>query len=111
MCRPVSVSRAFSLTEHFIERSALRRLRDDVLEFILEFGIRARASGMTHVTVLERELPATWRDSALARHARGWILLLSDEERLITCYRRGDANRFIRRKPKRRLSRMQYQRV
>ncbi|PTL84985.1 hypothetical protein [Vitiosangium sp. GDMCC 1.1324] len=109
MCRPVPMSRVFSLTDHFLERSALRQLRDDVLDFILEFGVRARASGMTHVTVLERDLPVTWRDSALARQARGWILLLSDEERLVTCYRRGDANRFIRRKPKRRLSRMQLQ--
>lgn len=103
--------RAFSLTRHFIERRALRQLRDDVLDFILEFGVRARAAGMTHVTVLERDLPVAWRRSALARQARGWIVLLSDEERLVTCYRRGDASRFIRRKPKRRMSEAQVQRA
>jgi hypothetical protein len=102
---------AFPLTRHFIERRARRQLREDVLDFILEFGARARASGMTHVTVLERDLPAAWRDSSLARQARGWIVLLSDQERLITCYRRGDANRFIRRKPKRRMSDAQVQRA
>ncbi|WP_164002757.1 hypothetical protein [Pyxidicoccus caerfyrddinensis] len=103
--------RAFSLTRHFLERRARRQLRDDVLDFILEFGDRARAAGMTHVTVLERDLPAAWRTSALARQARGWIVLLSDEERLVTCYRRGDASRFIRRKPKRRMSEAQVQRA
>jgi hypothetical protein len=109
---PCSVQpQAFPLTRHFIERRARRQLREDVLDFILEFGARARASGMTHVTVLERDLPAAWRDSSLARQARGWIVLLSDRERLITCYRRGDANRFIRRKPKRRMSDAQVQRA
>ncbi|QSQ24145.1 hypothetical protein JY651_03995 [Pyxidicoccus parkwayensis] len=97
--------RAFTSTCHFLERRARIQLRDDVLDFILEFGARARAAGMTHVTVLERDLPAVWRSSSLARQARGWIVLLSDEERLITCYRRGDASRFIRRKPKHRMSR------
>ncbi len=96
-------SRTFPQTRHFIERSARSQLREDVLDFILEFGVRARASGMTHVTVLERDLPAAWRNSSLAKQSRGWIVLLSDQERLITCYRRGDASRFIRRKPKRRI--------
>lgn len=80
-----------------------------MLDFILEFGIRTRAAGMTHVTVLERELPWAWRSLDVARQARGWIVLLNDEERLITCYRRGDANRFIRRKPKHRMSGVQLQ--
>jgi hypothetical protein len=110
MCCPVQ-PRTFSLTRHFLERSARRQLREDVLDFILEFGVRARAAGMTHVTVLERDMPAAWRDSPLARQARGWIVLLNDEERLITCYRRGDASHFIRRKPKRRMSEAQVQRA
>lgn len=104
-------SQAFPLTRHFIERRERRQLREDVLDFILEFGVRARAAGMTHVTVLERDVPAAWRDSSLARQASGWIVLLSDQERLITCYRRDDASRFIRRKPKRRLSDAQVQRA
>ncbi|NMO23061.1 hypothetical protein HPC49_47580 [Pyxidicoccus fallax] len=110
MCCPVP-SRVNPLTRHFIERRSRRKLRDDVLDFILEFGDRARASGITHVTVLERDLPATLRDSSLARQARGWIVLLSDEERLVTCYRREDASRFIRRKSKRRMFAERDQRV
>ncbi|MCP3140237.1 hypothetical protein [Pyxidicoccus xibeiensis] len=99
--------RAFPLTRRFPERRARRQLRDAVLDFILESGVRVRASGMTHVTVLERELPLAWRESALARQARGWIVLLDDGERLVTCYRRGDASHFLRRKPKRRMSEAQ----
>lgn len=94
--------RALPLPRHFIERGALRQLRDEVLDFILDFGVRTRAAGVTHVTVLERELPDFLQDSSLSRQARGWILLVSDEERIITCYRREDATRFIRRKPKHR---------
>lgn len=110
ICRQPESS-AFTLTRHFVERSALRQLRDEVLDFILEFGSRTRASGMTHVTVLERDLPRGWRRMDVARQASGWIVLLNDEERLITCYRRGDANRFIRRKPKHRMSDTQLHRL
>jgi len=110
ICRQ-PVSPAFSCTRHFAERSALRQLRDEVLDFILEHGSRTRASGMTHVTLLARDLPAGWRHLDVARQARGWIVLLNDEERLITCYRRGDANRFIRRKSKRRMSGAQLHRA
>lgn len=90
------------LPRHFIERGAPRQLRDEVLDFILDFGVRTRAAGVTHVTVLERDLPGFLQDSPLARQARGWILLVGDHERIVTCYRREDASRFIRRKPKRR---------
>jgi hypothetical protein len=100
--RQSSVSSVFSLTQRFIEQCARWRLRQDVIAFILEFGTLARACGATHVTVLERDLPTPLRDSSLARHARGWILILSDEDRLLTCYRRQDATRFLRHKSKRR---------
>ncbi|MFP2934073.1 hypothetical protein ACLESO_54900 [Pyxidicoccus sp. 3LG] len=104
-------SRALPTSRHFLERRVRRPLRDDVLDFILDFGTRSRASGMTHVTVLERELPVAWRDSSLARQARGWIVLLNDHERLVTCYRRGDASHFIRCKPKRRRGEAREQRA
>ncbi|NTX00859.1 hypothetical protein HUA74_02065 [Myxococcus sp. CA051A] len=102
-CRQ-SRSRSSPATFTFLERSALGVLRQEVLELILDFGLRTRAAGVTHVTVLERDLPLQLQDSSLARQARGWIVLVSDDERLITCYRRGDASGFIRRKPKHRLN-------
>ncbi|MCE9667647.1 hypothetical protein LY474_07440 [Myxococcus stipitatus] len=100
-CRQVASSKCFA-TFTFTERRALGQLRQEVLDFILDFGNRVRACGVTHVTVLERDLPRAQRGTLLSRQARGWIVLVSDDERLITCYRREDANRFIRRKPKRR---------
>ncbi|RKH05226.1 hypothetical protein D7Y13_32330 [Corallococcus praedator] len=100
--RQSPVSSVFSITRLFIEQCARWRLREEVVAFILEFGTPARACGATHLTVHERDLPWGLRDSSLARQARGWILILNDEDRLLTCYRRRDASRFLRQKPKRR---------
>lgn len=88
---------------HFLERQAQRCLRTNVLEFILTFGTETRARGATHVTIVERTLPPALRRSWLADLARGWVVLLDDRGRLRTCYRRRDAVRYLRRKPKRRL--------
>ncbi len=94
-------------THHFEERSAQRRLHPAVLQFILAFGSAVRSCGATHLTVLERALPSHLRGTLLAERARGWIVLETDEGSLLTCYRRQDAARFLRRKRKRRLSRTQ----
>ena len=100
--RQSPVSSVFSLTRLFIEQCARWRLREEVIAFILEFGTPARACGATHLTVHERDLPWSLRDSSVGRQARGWILILNDEDRILTCYRRRDASRFLRQKPKRR---------
>ncbi|WP_223745253.1 hypothetical protein [Myxococcus sp. XM-1-1-1] len=102
-CRPSS-SRPTLPTFTFLEHSARGMLRQEVLDFILDYGLRVRAAGATHVTVLERDLSRALRDSSLARQARGWIVLVSDDERLLTCYRRADASSFLRRKSKHRLN-------
>ncbi len=94
-------------THHFEERSAQRRLPPAVLQFILAFGAAVRACGATHLTIIERRLPAHFRGTPLAKRARGWIVLETDEGELLTCYRRDDAVRFLQRKRKRRLSRAQ----
>ncbi|MFB1478932.1 hypothetical protein [Corallococcus sp. RDP092CA] len=100
--RQSPASSVFSLTRLFVEQCARWRLREEVIAFILEFGTPARACGATHLTVHERDLPVALRDSSLARQARGWILILNDEDRLLTCYRRQDASRFLKQKSKRR---------
>ncbi|RJS18037.1 hypothetical protein DRW03_26125 [Corallococcus sp. H22C18031201] len=102
--RQSHASSMFSLTQLFLEQCARWRLREEVVAFILEFGSPARACGATHLTVLERDLPAHLRSSSLARQSRGWILLLNDEDRLMTCYRRRHVTRFLRQKSKRRPS-------
>jgi hypothetical protein len=89
---------------HFKRRQAERQLRPDVLEFILAFGTEVQACGATHLTIVRRRLPVSLRNGTLARRAEGWVVLLDDEGRLMTCYRRQDAVRYLRRKPKRRPS-------
>lgn len=86
--------------DHFRRRAAQRGLRDDVRDFILTFGCETRAAGATHLVIINRRLPSELRQSEIARRARGWILLLADDESLMTCYRRFDASRALRRKPK-----------
>ena len=49
-------------------------------------------------------LPRQVRGSLLADLARDWIIVLSDEGVELTCYRRPHATRFLKAKPKRRLS-------
>ena len=89
---------------HFLLRAAERGLRADVRDFILTYGCELQAAGATHLVVLVRRLPAALRETDLARRARGWILILGDDHLPVTCYRRFDATRTLRRKPKQRPS-------
>lgn len=93
-----------SVTHHFLERKAQRGLRDDVLDFILLHGREAHAVGALHLTIVERELPPELRTTRLARLARDWVVLVTPDASLLTCYRRREAMRFLKRKPKRQLS-------
>lgn len=88
-------------TKHFAERSGHRSLPEAVKEFILSYGSDFRRCGMTHLTIVLRNLPPALRATALAERALGWILLMSDDSCLITCYRRRDALRYLRKKAKR----------
>lgn len=94
-------------TRHFLLRCAERGLRTDLRDFILVHGCEFRAAGATHLVVLERRLPVELQGTEIARRARGWILLLADDGTPLTCYRRFDATRMLRRKPKLRLTREQ----
>lgn len=85
-------------TRHFIERASRRHLRRDVFDFVFAYGNEVRACGAEHLTVRDRDLPADVRGTALARRASGWIVVRADDGSLLTCYRRRDALRFVRRK-------------
>lgn len=84
-------------TRHFRARSAQRHLRQDVLEFVITYGDEVAARNAVHVTVRDRALPPDVRGTALARLARGWIVIKGEGGALITCYRRRDAVRVVRR--------------
>lgn len=85
-------------TQHYVTRSATRHLKPDVEAFVMKWGTELRAAGATHLTVVRRDLPVELRDSDEATRAQGWIIVAADDGALITCYRRGDAWRFVRRK-------------
>jgi len=85
-------------THHYQTRSAERALPSDVEDFLLMWGTETRAAGATHITLVRRDLPIEMQDSEAATRTEGWIIVMSDDGSLITCYRRTDAWRFVRRK-------------
>jgi hypothetical protein len=56
------------------------------------------AAGAVHLTVLDRDIPPDLRGSELSRKARDWIVITTRDGRLVTCYRRRHAWRFLQRK-------------
>jgi hypothetical protein len=85
-------------TQHYRARVAERALRPDVEEFLMTWGTETRAAGATHITLVRRDLPIDLQDSEEAARAEGWIIVAGDDGSLVTCYRRNDAWRFVRRK-------------
>jgi len=88
-CRP---------TRHYESRAAKRGLRPEVEEFLMTWGTETRAAGATHITLVRRNLPVELQDSEEADRAEGWIIVSGEDGSLVTCYRRTDAWRFVRRK-------------
>jgi hypothetical protein len=66
----------------------------------MTYGWEFHVAGATHLLVLRRRLPSDLRDTEIARRARGWIVILAEDGAPMTCYRRFDAARALRRKPK-----------
>lgn len=85
-------------TWHASARERQRGLRSEVRDFIYWWGVTFDGAGATHVTVMERALPPEMRGSPMAQKARDWVLVLSDDGALVTCYRREHAAHFLRRK-------------
>jgi hypothetical protein len=85
-------------TQHYRARAAGRGLRSDVEEFLMTWGTETRAAGATHITLVRRDLPIDLQNSEEAVRAEGWIIVAGDDGSLVTCYRRTDAWRFVRRK-------------
>lgn len=86
------------VTQHYCHRRAERALRPDVESFVMTYGTERRACGATHMTVVRSDLPPELRDAKIADRAEGWIVVAADDGSLLTCYRRSDAWKHIRRK-------------
>lgn len=85
-------------TMHFHRRAAQRGLRDEVVGFILSYGIEIHGAGATFLSIARRRLPRLLRRNPLAERAAGWVLVLEPTGQLATCYRRSDAAGFLRRR-------------
>ncbi len=94
-------------TRHYQQRAGQRSLRTSNEEFVMAWGRETQAAGAVHMTVLRRDLPGGLRDSREARRAEGWIIVLSEDGALLSCYRRMDAPAYLRRKSQRRWRRCQ----
>ncbi|MFW5740981.1 MAG: hypothetical protein ACOC1F_11510 [Myxococcota bacterium] len=86
-------------TAHFDKRAAQRGLSAEVLTFVLLYGREFPANGATSLTVLERDVPTALRASKAARESKGWVVV-QESGFLLTCYRRREPSRFLRRKNK-----------
>lgn len=82
-------------TSRFQQRAGQQGLRQCVLDFVLRYGAILVCAGAQFVTVPERGLPPNV-DHRMMERARGWVIVLSDDWDLITCYRRRDALRYVR---------------
>ena len=103
----LTIYRGISRSLHFIRRAEERGLREEVLEFILTYGSEWHRMGAMHLTVIERDLPTDVRGCAMAGKAKDWIVVLRDSDLPITCYRRANAARFLKKKGKTRWSDVQ----
>lgn len=83
------------LPQHHQARAAERALRSDAEEFLMTGGPETRAAGATHTTLVRRDLPIDLQGTEEAARAEGWIIVVDSP---VTCYRRTDTWRFIRRK-------------
>lgn len=85
-------------TKHSTERCKTRGLDEDVEQVILDFGHREHLNnGAVAVELRDRQVRGQI-DESLRTKARGWKLIItSDEDALITCYRRS-VNRRVRRR-------------
>ena len=83
-------------TRHFLHRAASRGLRAEVFDFIIAFGDEWLGYGMRFVTILERRLPPGLSHQMIER-ARGWVIVMGENDILVTCYRGQQPQRQIAR--------------
>ncbi len=85
-----------SSSAHFSQRKEQRGLRQEVLDFILEFGKTRFARKATWLMIDRKSLPPDLRNTSLAIRAAQWLILVEGEA-LVTCYRSASPARNISR--------------
>jgi hypothetical protein len=86
-------------SQHVIARQRHRGLRDEILDFILDYGDVEQGSGAAWYLIKERSLPRYLQHTRLVELARPWVVMTSEDGReIITAYAREDASHHIRMK-------------
>jgi hypothetical protein len=80
-------------------RQQNRGLREEVLEFILDFGHTEYGSGGSFQFIRDDRLPSYLRGNPIVAQARPWVVMLDPTEKfIITVYAREDVATHVRRK-------------
>ena len=94
---------AIAKSKHIGVRQQQRGLRQEVLEFVLDFGHVEFGAGAVWYHVRQRALPSYLRGSKIADMAKRWTVVVSgNNEKVLTAYARKDASRHVHRKCRRR---------
>ena len=101
MTKPPSRSRRAN-QPHAQQRQGQRGLNNGKLNYVLDHGQSLRRTGATFIFLRKRDIPPADRHNDHKAKLAGSVVLLSDDEQLITVYRNPHALRAIKRKPKRR---------
>lgn len=86
---------------HVVKRQQQRGLKEEVLEFIVDFGDIEFGAGAIWYVIRERSLPSYLRGTQIVEKAKSWVVVAEIEngrELLKTAYPRDDASRHVRRK-------------
>ncbi|GAB4524554.1 MAG: hypothetical protein Tsb0020_42680 [Haliangiales bacterium] len=92
-------------SRHFEARSSCRGVPENLLDRVLTYGTEFKCRGMIHYTLVKKNLPPVLAAEPWVPRTLNWIVLVSEDGTLVTCYRRANAVRYLRRKPKRRRDR------
>jgi len=94
-------------TSHGAKRCAQRKVDDNAMEVVRQFGRAFHRTGVTFYFLGRRDLPEELRRQDRYAKLEGTTLLVGSDGVLITAYRNRAACRVIKKKPKYRLAMVQ----
>ena len=86
-------------TQHFAAREAERGLPPDTQDYILTWAQPVYRSGRRFWTLRWKDLPEVEQQSKLAARAMGWVLVLANDDSLVTTYWNPNAVGHLKKKP------------
>ena len=87
---------------HATERQQQRGLKNDILQFVLDFGEIEYGTSAVWYVIRERLLPSYLKSSKIAERAKPWVVMAKtigrNTDMVITVYPNKNPSRHIRRK-------------